>query len=174
MPEMDGISFLKTLKHPPKIIFISGHGDFAVKGYDLDILDFILKPYSFDRFLKAINKAKDAFSNAHKPAQAKSHLNIHDGYKTDLVQFADITYIKGLEDYVSIVTREKSYISKITMQSMEVSLPDNFMRIQKSYIVNINYLESVTASKAVLKGNDQLPIGLKYRDDFFKKLGIRR
>lgn len=174
MPDMDGISFLRSLENPPQVIFVTGHPSFAVESFELDVLDYILKPYSLERLLKAVNKAKAVI----KPAQeiaTKDYLTVQEGYKTFLVQFGDICFIEGLHDYVKVVTNEKTYIVKQTMRSSEASLPSNFIRIQKSYIVNLHYIESVSSCQVTLKAiSEKLPIGLTYRDEFYKKVGVHR
>jgi len=176
MPEIDGISFLKSLKNPPFIIFITAHSSFAVEGFELDVLDYIIKPFPFERFLKAANKAQKAVESSEKGLLKNEYLPINDGHKTFLVRFADIYYVQGWEDYIKIHTAEKIYIVKKTMKTIEQDLDSNaFVRVQKSYIVNIKYIKIVDAINITLTISDTLlPIGLQYRGGFYKKLGIKK
>jgi len=178
MPEMDGISFLKSLRNPPFIIFITGHPGFAVEGFELDILDYIIKPFSFERFLRSANKAQKTIelNSMNIDDSKKEYFPIFDGHKTFLVKHKDIYCIQGQEDYLRVKTIEKEFMIKKTMKEMENSLPsESFIRIQKSYIVNINYIKFFDAVEVALVVPDHtLPIGLKYRDAFLKKLNIKK
>ena len=175
MPGMDGTSFLKAIKDPPYVIFVTSHSDYAIEAFELDVVDYILKPYTFERFLKAINKAKRiiALSN-NKISSQKDFMTIKDRHRTLLVKFIDIYYIEGMKDYVRIITDEEQIISQCTMKQMENLLPaSKFLRLQKSYIVNLDYIKCVDATKATLKTSHvEIPIGLQYRNEVYKKLDI--
>lgn len=173
MPELDGISFLKTLKRRPAVVLITGHPDFALDGFELDVVDYILKPFGFDRLVKAVNKAKRSLHSHQDDFFKKDYITVQDGHKTFMVAFDEIVYVEGLEDYVKIITTRKPYVSKQTMKHLQTILPPSFIRIQKSYIVNVNCIDSIGASEITLKhGTEKLPIGLKYRDSFYLRLGI--
>lgn len=178
MPEMDGISFLKSLRNPPFIIFITGHPGFAVEGFELDILDYIIKPFSFERFLKSVNKAQITIelNSKRNDDSTKEYFPIFDDHKVFLVKHKDIYCIQGQEDYLKIKTVEKQFMVKKTMKDFEKSLPsESFVRIQKSYIVNINFIKYFDAVELTLTvPGHVLPIGLKYRDQFFKKLNVTK
>ena len=178
MPEMNGTSFLRALKNPPYVIFITAHADYAIEAFELDVLDYILKPYAFERFLKAVNKAKNIISlnkNNKQPVIQKDYMAVKDRHKTLLIKFIDIYYVEGMKDYVKIITDEKGIISLYTMKEMETLLPaSKFLRVQKSYIVNLDYIKSLEATKAILKtSGTEIPIGLQYRDAVYEKFDIK-
>lgn len=176
MPEMDGISFLKSLRNPPFIIFITGHPGFAVEGFELDIMDYILKPFSFERFLRAAIKVQRVIESNKSDDLDKEYFPISDGHKTFLVKHKDIYCVEGNEDYLKVKTQEKEFLIKKTMKEMQNSLPaEAFIRIQKSYIVNINYIKFFDATKLTLTvDGPTIPIGLKYREAFLKKLNVTK
>jgi len=176
MPEMDGISFLRSLRNPPFVIFITAHRGFAIEGFELDILDYILKPFSFERFLKATNKAQKAIESHERGSLKLDYFPINDGHKTVLVRYSDVFYIQGYEDYIKIKTSERELTVRKTMKTVEQDLPpEQFVRIQKSYIVNIGYIKNIDATKVTLTVLDiVLPLGLQYRDAFYQRLGIRK
>lgn len=175
MPEMNGTSFLKSLKNPPYVIFVTAHSGYAVEAFELDVVDYILKPYTFERFLRAINKAKKLIGlSNNKINLQKDFMTIKDRHRTLLVKFMNIYYVEGMKDYVRIITDEEQIISQCTMKEMESLLPSSkFLRLQKSYIVNLDYIKSVDATKATLKTSSiEIPIGLQYRNEVYKKLEI--
>ncbi|MBN9383307.1 MAG: response regulator transcription factor [Chitinophagaceae bacterium] len=175
MPEMNGTSFLKALKNPPYVIFVTAHTCYAIEAFELDVVDYILKPYTFERFLKAINKAKKMIGlSNNKINLQKDFMTIKDRHRTLLVKFINIYYVEGMKDYVRIITDEEQIISQCTMKEMESLLPaSKFVRLQKSYIVNLDYIKSVDATKATLKRSSiEIPIGLQYRNEVYKKLEI--
>lgn len=175
MPEMNGTSFLKALKNPPYVIFVTAHTGYAIEAFELDVVDYILKPYTFERFLKAINKAKKMIGlSNNKIKLQKDFMTIKDRHRTLLVKFINIYYVEGMKDYVRIITDEEQIISQCTMKEMESLLPaSKFVRLQKSYIVNLDYIKSVDATKATLKRSSiEIPIGLQYRNEVYKKLEI--
>lgn len=176
MPEMDGISFFKSLKNPPFVIFITAHPGFAIEGFELDILDYILKPFSFERFLKATNKALKAIESNEKGSLRQDYFTIADGHKTVLIRYSDVFYIQGYEDYIKINTSEKEHLIRKRMKTITQYLPsEQFVRIHKSYIVNVSFIKNIDATKVTLTvSNITLPLGLQYRDDFYQKLGINK
>jgi DNA-binding LytR/AlgR family response regulator len=175
MPGIDGTSFLRAVKDLPYVIFVTSHSGYAIEAFEFDVVDYILKPYTFERFLKAINKAKRiiALSN-NKINFQKDFMTIKDRHRTLLVKFINIYYIEAMKDYVRIITDEEQIISQCTMKEMENLLPaSKFLRLQKSYIVNLDYIKSVDATKATLKTSHvEIPIGLQYRNEVYKKLDI--
>ena len=174
MPEMDGLSFVRSLKNPPYIIFATAHRKFATDGFDLNAVDFLLKPFSFQRFSTAAGKAYKALQQ--HSVHALQHLTVKDRNRLLIIPFAEIQYIEGMKDYVMIVTAERQVISLQRMYELEELLPDNrFIRTQKSYIVNISAIESVDATRVFLKGLPApIPIGLKFRENLYRRLNIKR
>lgn len=176
MPEMSGTSFLKALKHPPSVIFITANAEYAIEAFELDALDYILKPYTFERFFKAVNKARtNIVLNQHPYIFHKDFLTVKDRHRTLFIKFGDIYYVEGMGDYVKIITEERVIISLYTMKEMENLLPSaKFLRIQKSYIVNLDYVRSLESTKAVLKTTGiEIPIGLQYRSAVYEKFDIK-
>ena len=151
MPHILGTNFIRTLKNPPKVIFTTAYRKYAIEGFELDAVDYLLKPISFDRFLKAINKVLQvnlqsntpvpASENHTEPAQPFLYLRVD--RKMVKVLFSDILYIEGLRDYVKLYTISKVIITKHLLSSLEEMLPsDGFLRIHRSYIVSISKIDS--------------------------------
>ena len=182
MPEVTGLDFLKSLKNPPAVIFTTAYSEYALEGFNLDVIDYLLKPISFNRFMKAVNKALDQVAlkeNAKKPVPQVSSATDEQGVeagdfifvKSDKkilkVRFSDIYYIEGLKDYVMIYTDEGRIITLQTMKNLEERLPSNrFLRIHRSYIISINKLQSVVGNSVEIK-DKLIPIGKNYKDAFF-------
>ena len=178
MPQLTGVDFLKTLSHPPMVIFTTAYSDYAVEGFELNAIDYLLKPISLDRFMKAVNKAMDQFQlhqEAHNgggasPADAEADFFfVKADKKLVKVRFDDILYIEGLKDYVIIRMEKDRVITLQTMKSLEDKLPSEvFQRIHRSYIVNINKIEALVGNmvEVLEKGQPKhLPIGKNYRDE---------
>ncbi len=170
MPQMTGIELIKSLPLPPKIIFTTAYPEFAMDGFELNALDYLLKPIAFDRFLKAVNKAKDHF--AHKQnnnATEEDYFFVKADKKLMKVHFDEILYIEGLKDYVIIKKEVGRVIALQTMKSLEAKLPNQiFMRIHRSYIVNIQKIKAVVGNAIEIIENNQtkhLPVGKNYKDD---------
>jgi len=177
MPQLSGIDFLKSLQNPPVVIFTTAYSDYALDGFELDVADYLLKPISFERFLRAVHKAAEKIK-AKKPEVEAAAGEIGDSYffvkadkKLIKINFEDILYIEGLKDYVIIRMESGRVITLQTMKSLDERLPQEiFRRIHRSYIVNIqkinallgNTIEIMEAGKI-----KQLPIGKNYREDVY-------
>ncbi len=176
MPDITGIQFLKSLSDKPLVIFTTAYEKYAVEGFELDVIDYLLKPFSFDRFLKAVNKAKDylglkerAGNNplSEEPFVAPAFLFVKADYKLVKVTMKDILYIEGLKDYIKIYSGEKPVITLLSMKSMEEKLPAaDFIRVHRSYIVNLRKINFIQRS-VIMIGAAEIPIGENYRDAFF-------
>jgi len=178
MPHILGTNFIRTLKNPPKVIFTTAYRKYAVEGFELDAVDFLLKPISFDRFLKAINKilqlnlqsnvSTPAAENHTEPAQPFLYLRVD--RKMVKVLFNDILYIEGLRDYVRLFTNSKVIVTKHLLSSLEEMLPsDGFIRVHRSYIVSISKIDSFN-SDTIEIGKKELPIGRLFKHDVSKLL----
>ncbi len=175
MPELLGTEFVRSLKHPPKIIFTTAYKEYALDGFDLDVVDYLLKPVRFERFLKALNKAfpkKDKEQPFIPPTPEKKASNDFIYLRVDrkLVKIilTDILYIESARDYVKVFTKDTSYITRQTISSIEAMLSGNeFIRIHRSYIISLTKLTSFT-NELVEIGNKELPIGKLYRNNFVK------
>lgn len=180
MPQITGIEFLKTLKHPPKVIITTAYREFALEGFELDVVDYLLKPITFERFLKSVNKyyqtSKDdvlVVSNAnHDKLQDDSFIYIKENKKVIKVYLAEIKYIEGLSEYVQIFTDKRKIITKTSMAQMEEKLSsEKFLRIHKSYIVSIGKIEAFTANTIEIQGKE-LPIGRSFKNAVLNALNF--
>jgi DNA-binding LytR/AlgR family response regulator len=177
MPKLLGIDLIKALPHPPKVIFTTAHREYAADGFDLNAIDYLLKPYSLDRFLKAIHKAQ---VGEHKPTETKTEsfhlesdpfLYFRANRKMVKVMVSDILYIESLKDYVKIITRTETIITKQTIRAIEEMLPaDHFIRIHRSFIVAFGKINSYS-SQSVFVQKNEIPLGPLYRNETLKRLG---
>lgn len=163
MPEMDGIQMLKSLAHQPYCIFTTAHSEFAVDAFDLNARDYLLKPISFDRFLKAVNKVFSTISSNNMEMDT-NYTFVKSDKKLIKVYYDKVLYIEGLKDYVMIYTEDEKIITLQTMKNMEENLPaDKFMRVHRSYIINSNKIQSIAGN--TLKVNErEIPIGKNYKN----------
>lgn len=179
MPNILGTSFLRTLKSPPKVIFTTAFRKYAIDGFDLNAVDFLLKPISFERFLKAVNKVmnmdiaitKDPASlNEILPGQSNPFLYFRSDRKMMKVFLEDILYIESLKDYIKVVTKNNIVISKQAISSLGEMLPKNeFIRVHRSYIVAINKIDSYSADIIGIR-KTEIPIGRLFNHDVKKML----
>jgi two-component system, LytTR family, response regulator len=178
MPQLNGIDFLKTLKHPPKIIFTTAYSEYALEGYELDVVDYLMKPIRFDRFLKAVNKAfpvndlKQTFSEP--LLQHEKGIGAFVYFRADRkmvkVLLNDILYIESMKDYVKVFTNSNTLITKQSISSVETMLPEKkFVRTHRSYIVSIDKIKSFT-NEVLEIGKVEIPIGKLYRNSVLRLL----
>ncbi len=165
MPQLTGLEFVKSLKNPPLVIFTTAYSDYALEGFELDVVDYLLKPISFDRFLKAVDKAATKLGSSEEDAQEGEDFTfVKSDKKLVKVFYKDIQYIEGLKDYVIIKLDEGRVITLQTMKSLEQKLPQGqFMRVHRSYIANIDQVEAVVGNMLEIKGK-HVPIGKNYRE----------
>jgi len=180
MPQLLGTDFIRTLKNPPKVIFTTAYRKFAVEGFELNAVDYLLKPISFERFLKAVNKVMDItlpITNhvgniTEKNGNDDAFIFFRADRKTLKVALDDILYIESLKDYVKVITATKTIITKQSISALEEMLPkENFLRIHRSYIVSLNKIESFT-SELVGIAKQELPISRMYRHEVEKILKL--
>lgn len=171
MPGLSGIQFLQGLsKMPPMVIFITAYEKYALDGYNLDVVDYLLKPVSFERFLKAINKAQDKFNTriVHG-TPSEDFLFVNSEYNLIRIDFNDIAYIEGLRDYVKIflLSAQRPIITRLSMKSLEEKLPaKTFVRVHKSFIVSMNKITSIRKGRiSILKA--QIPISEHFKDNIY-------
>jgi len=169
MPQLNGNDFLKTIKNPPKIIFTTAYSDYALEGYELDVVDYLLKPVTFERFLKAINKLSPPGSLKAEPlpvADEKKNdafVYVRADRKMVKVMLDNINYIESMKDYVKIFTNAGVIITKQSISSVEAMLPGkNFLRIHRSFIVSLRKIKTFT-SELIEIDKAELPIGKLYR-----------
>ncbi|MCG2613056.1 LytTR family DNA-binding domain-containing protein [Terrimonas sp. NA20] len=175
MPQLNGNDFLKTLKFPPKVIFTTAFAEYALEGYELDIVDYLLKPIQFDRFLKAVDKAFQLSQTKPEPAGVEEKKNDSFVYfradrKMIKVMLRDVLYIESMKDYIKVITNTETIITKQSISSVEAMLPEReFVRIHRSYIVSLTQIKSFT-SEIIEIGKTELPIGKLYRNEVLKLL----
>ena len=179
MPVMNGIDFLKMAQHPPMVIITTAYPSFALEGFQLDVLDYLVKPITFNRFFKAVNKAKDyqqlvihsavaADRTAIKPAE--DYFFIKCDYKYERIYFDDILYIQGLQNYVTIYTRKGKYITLLSLKSVEENLDrQSFIRVHKSYIVSIPKIEAIENNEIIIQSS-RIPISRNYRETVIERV----
>lgn len=173
LPRLSGISFLKSLSRPPLVIFTTAYPEFAAEGFELDAVDYLVKPFSFERFLKAVNKALEKLERA-APGNALSATSIFvkADKKVYKVNLADILYIEALDDYVKVVTTQGHYLVHDTLKSLQEELPaEQFMRVHKSYIIASNKIIFIEGNYVKI-GEKDIPIGASYREAVFARLKI--
>ena len=178
MPDLTGIELIKILKNKPEIILTTAYAEHALEGYQLDVTDYLLKPIPFERFVQAGNKAMEyrnlrnaGVSNMQvtstpvsAAAPALDYMFVKSDYKQIKVPYADILYIEGLREYVSIYTKEKRIVTLETLKNLELTLPaQQFLRIHKSYIINTTKVEALNGNMVEM-GKIKVPIGKNYRE----------
>lgn len=185
MPQLTGTNFLRSLSNPPKVIFTTAYPNYAIEGFELDALDYLLKPISLDRFMKAVNRAMEQINLEKK----ESNNIIHEEEEQDFIfvkadkklvkiNFEDIVYIEGLKDYVIIKMDTQRVITLQTMKSLEDKLPVyRFKRIHRSYIVALDKINAIVGNvvEVMEKGQEKhLPIGKNYKDELLDIINQNR
>lgn len=181
MPDLTGLQFLQSLPDPPKVIFTTAYSEYAAESYDLDAVDYLLKPIPFERFLKAVNKAlkmhqleaepeagaeeEDALQDALSP-----YLFIKSDTRIFKVQRDDIRYIEGMRDYIAVHIPQKRIMTLMSLTKMLKRLPaSDFIRVHKSYIINLHHISLIQQNRVVI-GEKEIPISNTYREDFFNRI----
>jgi len=179
MPELTGIQFLRIANGKAKVILTTAYSQYALEGYELDVIDYLLKPIAFDRFFKSVQKAQTIIQPSSKPEAKQETSNPQNDFLSDFifvktehkiqkVYLNEILFIEGLKDYISIFTPAERIITLQNMKKMEDALPEkHFIRVHKSYIVSINKIDSIERSRIFI-GDKIIPVGDTYRDEFFK------
>jgi DNA-binding LytR/AlgR family response regulator len=166
LPKLKGMAFLKTLAHPPAVIITTAYHQYAVEGFNLNVTDYLLKPFEFERFLTAVTKVRTAQHEKQKPVEVeeiKDHLFLNVQKKKVKILFSEIVYIESQQEYIKMVTTKKVYFSKVTTSEMEAILPASlFKRIHRSYIVSLQKIDSYNSEMVEVNGIS-IPIGRSYR-----------
>ena len=176
MPELTGLQFMKIIRKSCKVILTTAYTQYALDGYEHDVVDYLLKPITLDRFLIAVQKARErgdvSPGVAANPIQAINHIFIKTEYRIQKVNLADILYIEALRDYIAIHTATAKILSLESMKNMEEILPGaQFIRIHKSYIINRECIDFIEKGRVVIH-KEYLPIGETYREKLLRKLGL--
>jgi DNA-binding LytR/AlgR family response regulator len=167
MPYLTGIEFLRTVKDPPKVIFTTAYENYALQGFELDVLDYLLKPISFERFLKAANKASDYFTN--KKQEIPEFLFIKVDSRLEKIFFNDILFVEAHENYIAVYTAVRKYITHATLKSIQQMLPLQFVQSHKSYVVNTNHVAAVEGN-VMHCGQYQIPISKYMKEEVLEKI----
>lgn len=167
LPKLKGMAFLKTLAHPPAVIITTAYHQYAVEGFNLNVTDYLLKPFDFERFLTAVTKVKTAQREEQKPYESqeiKDFIFLNVQKKKVKILFSEIVYIESQREYIKITTTKREYISKMSTHEIEALLPAHlFKRIHRSFIISISKIESYTAEIVEVNGIS-IPIGRGYKD----------
>ncbi|UCS92571.1 LytTR family DNA-binding domain-containing protein [Echinicola marina] len=171
MPSMSGIEFYKQLDQETMVIFTTAHSQYALEGFNLSALDYLLKPYPFDRFHNAVNKAHDYYRFMYKQGDVKEELYLRADYSLVKIALSDILYIEGLADYLKIhLVTGKPIITRMTMKGIMDELPASFLRVHRSYIVPKKRIESIR-NKVIYLGGLEIPIGATYKQAVEEAMG---
>jgi two-component system LytT family response regulator len=177
MPQLTGTEFLKAVKNPPPVIFTTAHAEYALEGYELDAIDYLLKPIQFDRFLKAVNKIPNLKHHHEAPPaplaeerRQESFVYFRADRKMVKVMLQDIRFVESMKDYVKIFTAQDTIITKQSLNSVEAMLPEKqFVRTHRSFIVSLSKIKSYT-HELIQVDNEEIPIGKLYRNEVMKML----
>ena len=172
MPNMNGIELIQEMEEMPLVIFTTAYPEFAISGYELNAVDYLLKPFSFDRFTKAVTKASELYTLRQNSVTtpAENYLMIRVEYTTVRIEIEDIDYIEGLKDYIKIYTNNgKNYVTKSSMKNISERLPQNFVRAHKSYIVNIEHVSALKNNMIVI-GQQQIPLSASNKNMVLERL----
>ena len=186
MPDLNGMDFVKSLASPPIIVFTTAYSEYAVEGYKVDAVDYLLKPFGLDEFQRAANKVKRVYEQIND-SDSSSNQNVSCAsedastlfFKTEhrivKVDIADILYVEGMSEYMKIhlISQPKPLIVLLSMKKLEERLPANFMRIHRSYIINLDKIIEVNKNRVIIDKDAYLPIGDLYRDTFNNYLNTR-
>jgi DNA-binding LytR/AlgR family response regulator len=176
MPEMSGIDFLDTIKQTPQIIIVSSKGKYALNAFDYDVTDFLLKPVTYARFYKAIDKAMNRMQRASLSNTSKDEIFIKKNSSLVKLKYDDILYVEALENYVIFNTYNEKYTIHFTMKAVELKLPvSKFSRVHRSFIVNTNSINEIDDNAIIVKtaeGSKSIPIGKSYRDKLMDDLNL--
>jgi two-component system response regulator LytT len=172
MPDLSGIEFTRLMEKGPKVIFTTAFEKYALEGYKLEIVDYLLKPFSYEEFLVAVHKVQKLLSLEQKvPAKVdvnNEFLFLKSDYKIKRINFNDILYIEGLKDYIKVYTQNapKPVLSLTSLKLLESKLPDNrFMRVHRSFIVNLEKIDTIERSRIIF-GKEYIPVSDQYKDRF--------
>lgn len=173
MPGISGMALMKSLENPPLVVFTTAYDQYAVEGYEVSAVDYLLKPISPDRFKKAVEKVREMIQYKKSSSRDLNYMFIRADYQDIKVMFDDILYVEGLKDYVKVVTKEKRIITLTNIKGMLEKLPqDRFIRVHKSYIVAKDKVQTVKGTILTID-DKEIPIGLTFKDNFMKGMNLK-
>lgn len=177
LPKISGINFLKSLKNPPAVIITTAYPEYALEGYELNVVDYLLKPISFERFLKAISKLEPELEIEPATSAGGEQSSYQNGYtfeKADntiyKIEYRKIRYLESDRDYVKVIADDDDYLFRQSLKYWETILPEEeFSRVHKSYIVNVSKIDRISGNR-IISGEDIIPIGRNYKEAFLEKI----
>lgn len=182
MPKINGIDFLKMVQNPPMVIITTAFPSYALEGFQLNVLDYLLKPITFDRFFKSANKAKDYYQLINKAGSPElsttgnpnDYFFIKCGSKYEKIHFDDILYVEGMQNYITIYTRKGKYVTLLYLKNLEQNLDSqSFIRVHKSYIVAIHKIDSIQGNEISIQSH-RIPISRNYRDQVIQQVVMNK
>ncbi len=178
MPKMNGLDFLKVVQNPPLVIITTAYPSYALEGFQLNVLDYLLKPITFDRFFKSVKKASDYFHLVNKQSDpgptktepAEDYFFIRCGSKYEKIHFDQILYVEGMQNYITIYTQKGKFVTLLYLKNLEESLDkQSFIRVHKSYIVSIDKIEGIEGNEIFMQTH-RIPISRNYREQVIQRV----
>ncbi|MBQ9202872.1 MAG: response regulator transcription factor [Prevotella sp.] len=180
MPDLSGMDFVKSLTAPPLIVFTTAYAEYAVEGFKVAAVDYLLKPFGMQDFMRAAERLKSRLGETHsplpsRPSAADDTLFLKTEYRIVKVSISDIRYIEAMSEYLKVYLKSeaKPVITLLSMKKIEERLPDNFMRIHRSYIINLNLIQEVNKNRVIMDADTYLPIGDMYKEAFQKYIDTK-
>jgi len=176
LPKISGIDFLKSLKQKPPVILTTAFSDYALESYEYDVVDYLLKPFSFERFVQAVSKVPPPMSKQSKQQEPEENLSsevifIKSGYEHIRIDTADILYVRSDADYTEIFTEEKKYLSQEPLRYWEEHLDQKkFIRIHRSFLINTSKIEKIIGNRVYLVKKTTVPVGRAYKESFMRHI----
>lgn len=176
MPHLNGLELLRLLQDPPAVVITTARNDFAVDAFELQVTDYLVKPFEYGRFSQAVERVRQhprpIAPGGAPDAPANADVFVKVNSRMVRINFDDVLYVEALSDYVNIVTANQKYIVYTTLKALEARLAvfPNFVRVHRSYLLNTQHIESIEDNTANLKGGHYVPIGKSYQESFFKGL----
>ncbi len=170
MPKLSGMKFYKSLNNPPYVIFTTAYPEFAAEGFEVDAIDYLLKPFPFDRFLKAVNRAIDRIAKPNTNSTSEEFILLKADKKLHRINLSDISFLEAMGDYVKVFYNDSFILVHDTLQRLLDQLPEkDFIRIHKSYVISISNISYVEGNQVKI-GDHEIPIGQTYRDNFLERI----
>ena len=169
MPDLNGMDFVKSLTAPPLVVFTTAYSEYAIEGFKVNAVDYLLKPFGMQDFMRAANRLQERLSvPASAPAETDDTLFLKTDYRIVKVNIPDIRYVEAMSEYLKvwIEGEAKPIITLLSMKKMEERLPDNFMRVHRSYIINLDKIQEVNKNRVIMDADTYLPIGDLYKEAF--------
>lgn len=173
MPDIKGTDFLRTVKRVPPVIFTTAYADYALEGFNLDVVDYLVKPFSFERYLQAVNKASTIISSSRQTTSCDQILNVQADHRLYRLATADILYVESMREYVAYHMVDGSRLMALqSMKGLEDTLPNDFIRVHRSFIINASHMSYLEGNSIVIRSK-RIPIGASYREMVMTQFGAK-